>query len=464
MIFKKFQLIFTIIALSISISSVLAVSDTIEVNQQVIQGVACNYNGICEPAFGENENNCPSDCAVQGGGGSYPLIYNVSIDKITLNSAEISWETNRPALCQLLWGQTQEYEKEVISEAAFYWRHSTSLINLLSGTAYHFKIECRDTYGVTIETNDQIFSTLFPLDITPPANVINFEAISGDSQIALRWENPPDADFKGVKIMRSEEFYPANPWEGTPVYDDKGTSFLDAGLVNGQRYYYTAFAYDKAGNYASGAVASAVPSKEKPAFPPEQIMTEKECQESGYYWYDNSCHEEPELLPPPPEIEELKLEDFDFFQKGIRLPLIERNKIEFEKEEPLTVSIDYEKVPEVLKTIMVTLKKEGKTFSFFLRVNPEKTVYQAAIVPPEPGTYPLILTVLDYKNQALKKIFGQLTVIGTQPLSSLRTVWQKEWKTWLYIFGAILISAVLIFLLRKKLKKKNEKIKIGYES
>jgi hypothetical protein len=455
MIFKKFQLIFIIIALSISISSVLAVSDTIKVNQQVIQGVPCNYNGICEPAFGEDENNCPSDCAVQGGGGSVPIIYNVSIGKITFNSAEISWETNRLALCQLFWGQTQEHEKEVISEDALYWKHSVSLISLLSDTAYHFKIECRDNYGVVIETNDQIFSTLFPLDITPPANVINFETISGDSQITLRWENPPDTDFKGVKIMRSEEFYPVNPWEGTLVYDDKGNSFLDTGLMNSQRYYYTAFAYDKAGNYASGAAASAVPSKEKPAFPPEQIMTEKECQESGYYWYDNSCHEEPELLPPPPEIEELKLEDFDFFQKGVRLPLIEGNKIELEKEEPLTVSIDYEKVPEVLKTIMVTLEKEEKTFSFLLRVNQKKTVYQAAIVPPGPGVYPLVVTVLDYKNQALKKMFGQLSAIETQPLSLLQDIWQKQGKIWLWILG-IIFFAVLVIFLRKKVGKRTK--------
>jgi hypothetical protein len=135
--------------------------------------------------------------------------------------------------------------------------------------------------------------------------------------------------------------------------------------------------------------------------------------------------------------------------------LIEGNKIELEKEEPLTVSIDYEKVPEVLKTIMVTLEKEEKTFSFLLRVNQKKTVYQAAIVPPGPGVYPLVVTVLDYKNQALKKMFGQLSAIETQPLSLLQDIWQKQGKIWLWILG-IIFFAVLVIFLRKKVGKRTK--------
>ena len=455
--FKKFKLIFIIFALLISNSSVLAVSDTIEINQQVIEGVPCNNNGICEPAFGEDANNCPSDCAVRVSGGSIPFIYNVFIDKITLNSAKISWETTKPAFCQLFLGKTQEYEKEVISESAFYWKHSASLINLLSGTTYHFKIECRDINGVATKTTDQKFSTLGPLDIIPPANVINFEAIPDDSQITLKWQNPPDADFKGVKIMRSEEFYPFDPWQGTLIYNDKGTSFLDTNLANGQRYYYTAFAYDQAGNYASGATASTVPSKVKPALPPEQIPTEKECSEAGFYWYDQACHREPKIVPAPPEVEKIKLEDFDFIQEGGKISLIEESKIKTETEKPLTTSIDYEKVPEVLKTIMVTLEKNGKFFSFLLRINQEKTVYSATLMPPEePGVYPLTITILDYKNQALKKITGQLIVFGIHlPILP----WYKKF-CWFWILLIILILITTTYFIRKKLKKKKEKEKI----
>jgi hypothetical protein len=444
---KKFQLIFIIFALSISISSVFAVSDTIEVNQQVIQGVPCNFNGNCEPEFGEDTSTCPSDCPLGGGSAPPVSIYNVSVDEITLNSAEISWGTDRPALCHLFWGRTQEYERGVITETDYRLEHSLSLVNLFAGTAYHFKIRCRDLIANESETTDRKFIALSPLP-----NVINFTAVPGDSEITLTWQNPLRPDFKVVKIMRGNDFYPSDPFFGIQVYSGSGDYFLDTGLTNGLTYYYTAFTVDFAGNYSSGAVASARPFSGEPPFPSEEILTKEECQEANYYWYDDSCHAEPEPPPPPPEIEELNLEDFDFIQEGEELPLIEGKKIEFKTENPLTISIDYEKVPEVLKTIMVTFKKEGKTFSFLLRINQEKTIYQAAIVPPEPGTYPLILTVLDYKNQALKKIFGQLSVIETQPLSLFQDIWQRQGKIWLWVLG-IIFFAVLVIFFRRKLKE-----------
>lgn len=137
--------------------------------------------------------------------------------------------------------------------------------------------------------------------------------------------------------------------------------------------------------------------------------------------------------------------------------MIEESKIKTETEKPLTTSIDYEKVPEVLKTIMVTLEKNGKFFSFLLRINQEKTVYSATLMPPEePGVYPLTITILDYKNQALKKITGQLIVFGIHlPILP----WYKKF-CWFWILLIILILITTTYFIRKKLKKKKEKEKI----
>gem|GEM_PF-3385055 len=251
--------------------------------------------------------------------------------------------------------------------------------------------------GVSKVVSDSII-----LDTTSPTNVANFEAIPGDSQITLTWQNPPESDFEAVKILRSTKFYPASPEEGILIYDGKGISFIDTGLINGIRYYYTAFTYDKIGNYASGAIISAIPQK---PLPPEEIPQEEVPPE------EILPEEKPPITPPPLEIEELMLEDFGFIQKGKKISLEEGIKIKAETEKPLTIYILYEKVPEVLKTILVTLEKEGKLFSFLLKVNPEKTAYLATLMPPEePGTYLLTLTALDYKNQTIKKISGKLIV------------------------------------------------------
>jgi len=286
--------------------------------------------------------------------------------------------------------------------------------------------------GVSVVVSDTII-----FDTTPPTNIFNFEAIAGDSQITLSWQNPPDPDFKGVKIMRSEKFYPSDPSDGISVYDGKGTSFLDKGLKNGVRYYYTAFAYDEIGNYASGAVASAVPQA---VLPPEVIPPV----------IPPPPEEIPPVVPAPAEIEKLILEDFQIIQEGKKISLEEGIKIKTESGKPLTISIPYESVPEVLKTIMVTLEKDGKTFSFLLRVNSEKTDYLATLMPPEPGEYSLTFTVLDFKNQTLKRILGQLEVKPLEIKPEILPIpWYKIWKNWVYILLGIFILTGIIYLFRK---------------
>jgi len=281
------------------------------------------------------------------------------------------------------------------------------------------------------------------VDIFPPANVSNFEAIPGNGKIELQWKNPPDLDFKGVRIMRSEKFYPSDPSDGILAYDGKGTSFIDTGLTNGKRYYYTAFTYDKAGNYSSGAIISAVPQKPgaRPIVPPPPEVI-------------------PPVTPPPPEVEKITLEDFDFFQKGFKLLLIDKDKIKINIENPLTMSIDYGKVPEVLKTIMVTLERDNKFFSFLLRINQEKTAYLAQISPPDKaGIYPLTITILDYKNQSLKRITGQLEVFGSLLQKKIEIPWYKNWKIWLLILLALIMLLGIIYLVRRKVKSQRLNLK-----
>lgn len=270
----------------------------------------------------------------------------------------------------------------------------------------------------------KVVSDTIILDTTAPTNISDFTAIPGDSRISLSWQNPPEPDFQTVKIMRSTAFYPASPTEGILVYYEKGNSFVDTGLTNGTRYYYTAFASDTIGNYSSGAIVSAIPQKPLPPaeLPPEEVPPE----------------EKPPIAPPPPEIEKLILQDFSFSQEEKKISLVEGFKIKAETEKPLVISIDYEKVPEVLKTMMIILKKGDESFSFLLRVNPEKTAYLATLIPPKSGEYSLTITTLDYKNQTLKKISGQLLVekpaVVTVPrykkiidsiLNWFQSIWQK---------------------------------------
>ena len=280
----------------------------------------------------------------------------------------------------------------------------------------------------------KVISDGIVLDTTPPANVDYLSAEGLDQQVYLKWQNPADADFQGVQIVRSQDFYPSDPSQGTVVYDGKGTTFNDAGLVNGTTYYYTAFSYDRNGNYSSGAVIAAVPQK------PGGTTIQPPSIPEG---------------PTPPEIEKLNIGDFNFVQKGKRVA-VKEGTFKLDDSTPLAVSIPYDDVPEVLKTMMMTLEKGSKTFSFLLRINKDKTAYEATILPPEPGIYPFTITILDYKNQAIKRITGILEIkAGANPQFQVSSFTEQQLKAspWIYV----LIALIILIIVNKVILKDRDK-------
>ncbi|HOX30264.1 MAG TPA: hypothetical protein P5080_04280 [Candidatus Paceibacterota bacterium] len=284
--------------------------------------------------------------------------------------------------------------------------------------------------------NSKVVSDSIILDMTPPANVSYFTATGFENQIELNWVNPTDLDFSGVLILRSDQFYPADRESGVPVYDGGGENYVDKGLESGKTYYYAAFAYDKLGNSASGAVAAAATQiRGAPPINPPEIL----------------------VVDPPRGVKRINLDDFDFIQDGELLDL-ENESVELDRTKTFTVSIPYDKVPEVLKTIMVTLEKDGKSFSFILRANPSKTAYQATIVPPDSGVYPLTITILDYQNQAFKRIEGELNVlkIGSDKSKENRYIVVSKHSSPLVYIILTLFTVLIIQRAYKKLKNKKK--------
>jgi len=406
----------------------------------------CNNNNSCEVLRGETEFNCVNDCYTAqpispGGGG--PIIslgpfriINIIVNQITDQSAKISWtiESQIQATCKVFLGATENYEKEVIAGNVFSKFHSTEIVGLSPQTTYHFKIECLNRNFNEIKTTDQQFTTLPFFDDESPANVSNFQITNYDKRLKLIWQNPIDSDFKEVKIFKSEKFYPQEPQEGALVYAGNGNEVEDLNLTNGKAYYYIAFAYDLAGNRSSGALTFGVPGVgEKPGKPPI----------------------EPPVGPAPPEVEKITLKNFDFQQGGKKIFPTDDNIIILESLEPLKISIDYEKVPEVLKTIMLTLQKGDKYFSFLLRINEDKTKYLATIAPPASGIYPLSIYVLDYKEQALKKIDSMLKISGNvmgqeKTFSLVMGIISKYWPNLLFLILTIIAVFVAIEIYRKR--------------
>jgi hypothetical protein len=405
----------------------------------------CNNNLTCEPQRGEDISNCSTDC--RNGSTIFVSdtvslkITNIEIKDINFDSALISWLTDEVGLCKFTWGTTTNYYGGTVSEEMFLKQHETLLFNLYSGSLYHFKIICRDTNNNWAETSDFQFSTLSISDEGTLSNIENFSYQTGEENINLTWENPEQDNWAEVQIFKSEKFYPQNPSDGELVFKGKDISFNDINIKEGVDYYYTAFTVDKNGNYSSGAVLKAKVKK-----PGEK---------------------EGEMLPAgepgggaPESIERINWLDFEFWQNGKRIEMT-GGKFSFEKGLPIKIAIPYKKVPEVLKTVMVSLKKGQEYFSFLLKINKDKTHYIATIASPEEGLYPLNVYILDYKNQTMKKLEGLLEVKTKKTIASLVNLgFLKSCKSGscflLILIPLILLTAVLmlvIFFARKKMKK-----------
>ncbi|MDQ7006627.1 MAG: hypothetical protein Q9Q40_05305 [Acidobacteriota bacterium] len=105
------------------------------------------------------------------------------------------------------------------------------------------------------------------VDTTPPDAVTKLTTASGDMQVALEWATPGDSDYAGTLVLRHEGSpVPDSPVDGTTygVGDAVGASVVacvttssalectDNTVTNDLAYYFSAFAFDTARNYASG--------------------------------------------------------------------------------------------------------------------------------------------------------------------------------------------------------------------
>jgi len=343
----------------------------------------------------------PAPPGTGGGGpiGTPATVQIIDVDiTVATDTATILWETNKPAISTLAWGTTTEYTLGTLSEIDLATLHSATLPGLTPDTEYLFFIEV-DDLQVSRQGYAGTFRTLSLPDIEPPANVSNFVAQGTETSVDLSWENPPDEDFDLVRIVRSDTFFPLTPFEGVVVYEGRGAETRDRDVEEGITYYYSAFALDESGNPSEGSIASGrlVPPGVPPLIIPKPI-------------------EEFPPAPPdevPPLLQILKLLHIDFIQDGKKIPY-SGNRVPINGAKDLTVSIDYDRLPEILKTIALTFtdpEDSQKTFSFLLRVTPDKTTYRTTLAPlKRGGTYDFDVNILDHKNQAVKKLNGELLV------------------------------------------------------
>lgn len=89
----------------------------------------------------------------------------------------------------------------------------------------------------------------------PPSAPTGLTSRAEDEQVNLFWTNPVGNNFTGVRVVRKPgAVAPANPTDGTVIYDGAGTTYTDVGRTNGSQYSYSLFAHNGIPEY-SGATS-----------------------------------------------------------------------------------------------------------------------------------------------------------------------------------------------------------------
>ena len=86
------------------------------------------------------------------------------------------------------------------------------------------------------------------------------QAFAGDKEIRINWENPTNADFAGVRILRKEGAAPGSNTDGLIVYEGTDSTLLYTNLRNGITYFYALYSYNSDSAFSLSVVVSATPS------------------------------------------------------------------------------------------------------------------------------------------------------------------------------------------------------------
>ncbi len=392
------------------------------------------------------DQETPAPVGGSGGGGvttQFPLIFNLVVTP-SENGATISFNTVIPAVTFLSYGKTDALSDGSVADISLSTNHTLSLSGLTADTLYFFAIEAVSASGARAESGTKSFSTLSRV---PVVNALSFTATAREKDIELKWRMPTGEENSTVRIVRSTDFYPSDITDGITLFEGVGTTIADADVTIGIRYYYTLFLKSADGKYSSGAVADArIPLPGEPVVEEEEDLFDR--------------------LAKAPYVDEriasLSLADFIFSQPDREDISTGGNQTLFiEGDKMLTVKLRYDRVPELLKTIAITLADpddQQKKFTFLLRADEEKKFYSATVAPlGRSGEYVMTIAIVDYKNQGLKRLSGSLLAVVSRPFTD-QGIFQTQRFSVNDLLVAVLAGLALVALSYVSAKR----IDVGY--
>ncbi len=387
--------------------------------------------------------------AVENGTAARVVLDSLVVDAGTV-SANVTLQTRRPARIEIRIGETSSYEIGYVSGARFARDHTIPISDLRPNTTYYYEVYGYTPSGAQTFLRRGSFTTMSDTLLSPPANVLYFSANAEGSDAILQWQLPNTMPENGrVRIVRSHYGYPTFINDGFVVYEGVGQQARDIGVL-GQysRVYYTAFVIDPNGRVSSGAIAlvSVQPNQDSsdsstgPLVQPNFGAGEQSGQD------DNSSTTVSEVIslnmPKESDITIMQLDDL-FTMASDTIPL-SSNAV-------FTIAVSADVIEGDFKTIVATLadpRGSQKTFSFLLRLNSDKTSYEATIASVQvSGVSNFMVEIYDYDSLVVARYMTEIVFTASETVSSstLELLWWRiATAAW---YAALLIPFLFLLLL-----------------
>jgi len=307
-----------------------------------------------------------------------------------LSTSSIRLVTAFPARIEFRWGKVDDFELGYIVSASFKSENRFFLEGLEPATTYRFEIVGFNYVGKQFVLANDLFTTNSPLEKINPINVKKFTGTLSENDVRLSWEFPNATEADYVRIVRSHLGYPAFPTDGALIYQGLDNSFVDEDILSDySTIYYTAFLFDKFGNVSSGAITYVSNDSQNTFSNTDGIDVG-----GAATVYFNPDRIKPDMKMPD-------LSSIEIRQDGQIYSMLD-SPLNINSSDEVTISIPANSVSGNLKSIITSVvdpTDNKKTYSFLLRINKEKTAYEATFKPfGVIGSSQLKVEIYDYET------------------------------------------------------------------
>lgn len=143
--------------------------------------------------------------------------------------------------------------------------------SVIDGVTYYYEI--RSAYQAEENIVESEYNLAYPIassDETPPLTPkdVVVQKTNKIGELKIKWKNPPDDDFKAIKIYRTQQ--PGDIGESDLIAEikDESAEFIDSDVEGNIVYYYTLTSIDNSDNESTKEILLSTQGNPAPFFQP----------------------------------------------------------------------------------------------------------------------------------------------------------------------------------------------------